>query len=64
MDHLIQDEKFSILVDPLEITELNQLLIDDDFYKIVAPDDESFLDIFTVEEIDSLKQDDIDELNK
>jgi len=32
MSHLIQDNKFSILVGLLKITELDQFLIDDDFY--------------------------------
>jgi len=62
IDHLGQDEKFSIILELLEITELEHLLTSNDYYTLIAPDNDAFLHHYTLAQLDSLKQDGIEEL--
>ena len=63
MDYLASDDKFSILVDLLKTTELDQLLRTDEYHTIIAPDNEAFLEHYTLDVLDSLKQNEIGTLN-
>lgn len=50
-------ENHTIFTDLLLHTGFDELLRDDDYYSVFAPDDEAFLNSYTVEQIDSLKID-------
>ena len=62
MDYLSNDEKFQIIKELLEVTELDQLLMGDEYYTIIAPNNDAFLAHYTFDQLDSLKQDGIEEL--
>ena len=62
MDHLSNDEKFTIIIDLLEVTELDHLLQGNENHTIIAPDNAAFLDHYTMDQLDSLKQNGLDEL--
>lgn len=62
MDHLSSDEKFEIITDLLVATELDQMLRENDYYTLIAPDNDAFLTHFSPSQLDSLKLNGIDEL--
>ena len=51
-----ESEDHKIFTELLEIVELDQILQDEDYYSVFAPDDDAFLTQFPGAELDSLKQ--------
>ena len=54
-DIISENEELSTLEELLRIAELDELLQGDDYFSIIAPDNNAFDSVFTAEELDTLK---------